>query len=32
MNPNEKPRLVLDTNVVLNALSRRLPIRVFCEI
>jgi len=25
MNPDEKLRLVLDTNVVLNALSRRLP-------
>ena len=25
MNPGEKPRVVLDTNVILNALSRKLP-------
>ncbi|MCY7327205.1 MAG: PIN domain-containing protein, partial [Saprospiraceae bacterium] len=25
MNPDEKLRVVLDTNVILNALSRKLP-------
>lgn len=31
MNPGEKPRVVLDTNVVLNALSPKLPYRVILK-